>query len=67
MNGSEVVVLRGVKEKGLEELKALRNRVARLYGMGRIKPESFEKINSRLLELEQLIQKEVEDDPQPVY
>lgn len=46
--------------KGVEELSRLKNRVARLYGMGRITTEDFNKMNGLLQELEILL-KEVKE------
>jgi len=50
--------------KGVEELGQLKNRVSRLYGMGRISNEDFVDINNDIVALEEKLKavKEVEDE-----
>lgn len=52
--------MKELSTKGAEELSKLKNRVARLYGMGRITTEDFNKLNGPLQELEILL-KEVRE------
>ena len=47
--------------KGVDELSKLKNRVARLYGMGRISTEDFNKLNAPLMTLEILLKEEVKE------
>ena len=52
--------MKELSTKGAEELAKVKNRVARLYGMGRISTEDFNKMNGPLQELEILL-KEVKE------
>lgn len=52
--------MKELSTKGIEELSKLKNRVARLYGMGRISTEDFNKLNTPLQTLEILL-KEVKE------
>lgn len=44
-----------LKDKGLDELNRLQNRLSRLYGLGRIRQEDFTYIDKRLNEVEERI------------
>jgi len=41
----------GIKERGIDELKNFKNRIARSYGMGRICTEDFERLNEKISKL----------------
>ncbi|MFW5891002.1 MAG: hypothetical protein ACOCUI_02185 [bacterium] len=43
--------MKPVKEKGLEELQSFKKRLARSYGLNRIKKGDFEKMNDKVIEL----------------
>jgi len=53
--------MKELRTKGIEELGKVKNRVARLYGMGRISLADFERLNDKIIELENLM-KEVEEE-----
>lgn len=44
-----------IKQRGLDELNALQNRVRRVYGLNRISREDFDYIDKRLIEVEERI------------
>lgn len=45
--------MKSLKDKGVVELKGLKNRVARLYGMGRMTNEAFNRRMKKILNLEE--------------
>jgi len=45
--------MKELSTKGVEELGQLKNRVSRLYGMGRIGHEDFNRLNEKILDLEE--------------
>jgi hypothetical protein len=60
----EVCEMRELNTKGVEELNKLRNRVARLYGMGRITKEDFDKLDTTINSLAQMLKevREIDDN-----
>lgn len=46
-----------LRTRGVQDCRRLRRRVARIYGLGRITPEMFENLHSRIKELEELLLK----------
>ena len=53
--------MKSLQEKGIDELKTLKNRIARLYGMGRMSSEAFNRRMKKIINLEiDLSQKEPE-------
>jgi len=53
--------MRGL-DKAIEEVQSARNRVARLYGLGRIAQEVMMDLTSRLEEIESIMQKYEQED-----
>jgi hypothetical protein len=54
--------MRSIKERGKEELKAVRNRVARQYGMSRISKKDMDALCEMLDEMDQYIEEMEEVD-----
>lgn len=52
--------MKSLQDKGVAELKALKNRVARLYGMEKMSTEAFNRRMKKILNLEQDLN---EDEP----
>lgn len=50
--------MKSLKDKGVSELKGLKNRVARLYGMGKMSTEAFNRRMKKILNLEQDLNEE---------
>ena len=48
----EVIKMKELSTKGVEELGKLKNRVSRLYGMGRLSPEDFRDLDQKIINLE---------------
>ena len=44
-----------VKEQGIRELQAFKNRLARSYGMGKISKKDFDILNSKVVELTEAV------------
>ena len=51
-----------LKTKGVEELAKVKNRVARLYGLGRLSNTSFTSLNAKLVVLEEELKEADERD-----
>ena len=51
-----------LKTKGVEELAKVKNRVARLYGLGRISNASFTSLHAKLVILEEELKEADERD-----
>lgn len=45
--------MKPIEEKGLEELKSLKSRCARLFGLGRMSKEAFDRRMKKILDLEE--------------
>lgn len=56
-----------LKQRGLEELASLQNRVRRQYGLGRITREDFDYLETRLTEAEIRIVEMSEKNTKPKH
>lgn len=52
-----------LRTKGVEELDKVIKRTSRLYGMGRINPDQFNKLNQKLQEVRAVMLETHEIDP----
>ena len=57
--------MRGIKDKGMEELNSFQNRLFRQKGLQRIDNDDFERINKKLNELIELVEEVEETDEKP--
>lgn len=54
--------MKPIEEKGIEELKSLKSRCARLYGLGRMSKEAFDRRIKKILDLEKDLERD-DDNP----
>lgn len=48
--------MKGLKSKGLDEVDAIKKRVVKLYGMGRLDEAEFNKLNTKVNELKKTME-----------
>lgn len=51
-----------LRTKGVEDLAKVKNRVARLYGLGRLKVDAFRSLDFKIAELEKELKEAEEQD-----
>jgi len=56
----EVIIMKGLDTKGLEEVEAIQSRVKKLYGFGRLSEKEFKKIINKVTELKTAIEEVIE-------
>jgi len=54
--------MKPIEEKGLEELKSLKSRCSRLFGLGRMSKEAFDRRIKKIIDLEEDLKR---DDDKP--
>lgn len=54
--------MKPVKEQGLKELQAFKNRLARSYGMGKISKKDFDTANNKVVDLINFVNKMEEEE-----
>lgn len=54
--------MKGLKNKGREEIKSFRNRASRMFGMGRISKEDFNFIQDKTEQILERIKEMEEED-----